>query len=149
MGLAEMAELYWLRIAVERETALSCRLPTESEMRQLSAALDAIVIAFENSDPRSATATERTFMFQIYDLSERTLLAQEAKRLWDLAAVYRSSVLESAVTHPEEVERVLRRRSQQLQAVLTGDRYALAEFIVNDRRAMIERFSAAPFLPQS
>ena len=149
MGLAEMAELYWLRIAVERESALGCKVPSEAEARDLVSARNTLVRAFETQDARSAIDAERTFMFQIYDLSARTLLAREAKRLWDLAAMYRSSVLELAVTRPDEVERLVRRRDQQLQAVLDGDRYALAELTVNERRSMIERFGASSFVPQS
>jgi DNA-binding GntR family transcriptional regulator len=150
MGLAEMAELYWLRIAVDRENALSCRAPSEEEIVDLGEALGAIATAFENRDPLSATAAERNFMFKIYDLSERKLLAREAKRLWDLAAMYRSTGLERAVTErPEELERVLRRRTEELEAVKRADGYALAEMLVNDRRDMIKRFDAMAFFPRS
>ena len=149
MGLSEMAELYWLRIAVEREVAFACRIPTETETAQLVIAREALETAFTLRDPRSATAAERSFTFQIFDLSARTLLGREAKRLWDLAELFRFTVLDAAAAEPEESGRVRRRRDLQLQAVLDGDRFGLAELMVSDRRAMIDRFHAMSYFPRS
>lgn len=147
LSIPEMADLYWMRIVVEREVALATRRPTEPEAQELVAARKAIAAALLNGSARATMDAERVFSFAIYDLSARTLLVREAKRLWDLAAVYRSTVLEVALTQPDEVKRIHDRRNRQLQAALEGDRYSLAELIVNDRRIMIQHFQADAFLP--
>ena len=147
LSVPEMADLYWLRIVVEREVALATRHPTESEARRLIAVRAALASSLLVRSSRAVMDAEREFSFAIYDLSERTLLAREAKRLWELAAVYRSAVLEVALTQTEEVERLRERRDRQLKAALDGDRYSLAEIIVNERRIMIQRFQAERFLP--
>jgi DNA-binding GntR family transcriptional regulator len=142
-----MAELYWLRIAVEREVALGSRKPSETEARLLRALYETTLASFGDGDHRSIIAADRDFYFAVYDLSSRTLLLREAKRLWDLSAIYRQSAVELALSTRPELDRLAKRRRQQFTAVIEGDRFALAEFIVSDRRSMIEYFKVDEFVP--
>ena len=147
LSLSEMAELYWLRIAVEREVALGCKKPSVSEAEVLRDLHETRLSAYSNGNPHDIIAADRDFFFAVYDLSSRTLLLREAKRLRDLAAIYRQSAVEVALSARPERERLAKRREQQFEAVLEGDRFALAEFIVSDRRVMISYFNVEELLP--
>ena len=149
LSLSEMAELYWLRIAVEREVALGCKKPSEMQAEELRELHESRLAAYSDGNPHDIIAADRDFFFAVYDLSSRTLLLREAKRLWDLAAIYRQSAVEAALSARPERERLAQRREQQFEAVLEGDRFALAEFIVSDRRVMISYFNVDEFLPGS
>lgn len=146
-SLSEMAELYWLRIVVEREVLLGCRRPSEAEAVQLLAEHDATVAAVTRRDPQESLAAERRFYFAIYDLSQRRLLLREARRFWDLAAVYRTASRTMAMSMNAGMEQFRDRKRRQLQAVLDGDRFTLAESVVNERRRMLELFQVEPFVP--
>jgi DNA-binding GntR family transcriptional regulator len=147
LSLSEMGELYWLRIAVEREVILACRRPTHAEALELQIEHDATVSAVATNNLQESLVAERKFYFAIYELSQRKLLVREAKRLWDLAAIYRTPTRALVMSMAGEVENFRDRKGRQLKAVLEGDRLALAESIVNERRRMIEFFRAGPFVP--
>ncbi len=136
----EVHQLYWLRIAIEREVVLGTRMPTPEEAELLSSSCGAAVDAFDARQVQECIDAERRFYFAVYDLSSLTFLASEAKRLWDLAAVYRATV--AAITNSDERGRKTFRRVRlfQLDAILAGDRYAFAESVVGTRRKTMESF---------
>jgi DNA-binding GntR family transcriptional regulator len=147
LSLPEMGELYWLRAQVEREVILACRRASVSEASILRFEYGGVAAALDANDSQGSLIAEGRFFFAIYDLSERQLLVREAKRLWDLAAIYRAPRRAVTMAVPEEIRRFRERKRQQLQAILEGDRFALAESVVSERRRMIEFFRAAPFVP--
>lgn len=140
---SEVKEIYWLRVQVERAVLLSCGVPDDPAFRELSEACHAALSADEAGDRPERFAAERRFFVGIYGLSPHHFLRGEATRLWDLAETYRSMVAILPPTDGPSFGSLKERRLLQLEAVRTGDRWTLAESVLNERRRMVAVLDAA------
>lgn len=139
--LAEVHEIYWLRVQVEREVLLSVRQPDERETAELTEVCHAALVAAAAEERPERFAAERGFFFGIYELSPHRFLRSEAMRLWDLAEAYRSMVTTLVPSRGPMFASLKERRTLQLEAVVTGDRHSLAESVLSERRRMVAYLS--------
>lgn len=135
--LMEVEEIYWLRIQVERQVLLSTRRPDEEEAAGLTIACHAALAAAAAGERPQRFAAERQLFFGIYGLSPHRFLRNEAVRLWDLAEAYRSMVTTLPPSRGPMFPSLKERRLAQLEAVLAGDRFSLAESVLGERRRMV------------
>lgn len=137
----EIAQLYWLRMVIERSLIESIRVPSGSEMQSLADAHKRSVDAFAAGDVSACISADREFFFGIYDLSPLTYLGNEAKRLWDLASGFRSLRTTTGVAEQGFELRFRDMRVRQFRALLDNDRLLLADLVVSERRTMINVYA--------
>ena len=141
MSIQQVSQLYWLRVNVEREVLLSIRRPNEVEFDHIREAGERAIAGSVHKDPMEMLDAEREMFFDIYALSPFDFLATEAARLWDLAQLFRLTVVRERMSdlHPTPSLYGDRKRAQML-AVEQHDPYGLTESVVLERRAVADRF---------
>jgi len=142
LSVPQVSQLYWLRICVERELLPTIGRPTESEASFFVEAIERSVAAWSARDAWACCAADRDFFFGVYSLSPLDFLAEEARRLWDLAESYRvvstAETLSRSAKPPTTFEA---RRRQELAAVLDHDPYSLTEIVLLERRRVLTYFN--------
>lgn len=144
-AMNELAQLYWLRMVIERTIIESIRAPDEGEMQRLAHSHKLAVDAFAVGDVTGCIGADREFFFGIYDLSPLTFLRNEAQRLWDLASGLRSAAMVTAVSQEGFERRFRDNHARQFDALVHNDRLLLADLVVSERRAMIETWTNEEF----
>jgi len=142
MGDSEVEQIYRLRIFVEPEVLRAIRQPTAAELDALEGALGRMDEDIAAGAFADALDEERTFIFQLFDLSPLMFMAAEAKRLWDISEPYRSEMNLAAQIADPTLARLRTTRHEMLEVVRTGDADRVADIVFLQRSSALDFFLA-------
>ncbi len=142
MGDSEVNQIYRLRIFVEPEVLRAIRPPCQPELDALEQALGRMDLDIAAAAFSDALDEERTFFFQLFDMSPLGFMATEAKRLWDLSEPYRSEMNPAAQLVDPTLAKLRATRREMLDLVRDGDGERLAEVVFLQRSAALDLLPA-------
>ena len=142
MGDSEVEQIYRLRIFIEPEVLRAMRPPSGTEMEALEGALRSMEAAIDAGAFADALDEERTFLFQLFDLSPLAFMASEAKRLWDISEPYRSELNLAAQIADRTLSNLRATRQAMLDAVRDEDADRVADIVFSQRSTALEFFLA-------
>ena len=143
MGASEVQQIYRLRIFVEYETLSSIRTPGPEIAAALEETLDVMDAHIAEARYSEALATEREFVFGLFDLSAQGRIAAEAKRLWDISEPYRSNLNVAATTADPTLGELRKSRREMLEAARAGEAVFLAEMVRTQRQSALDFFTSS------
>jgi DNA-binding GntR family transcriptional regulator len=126
VSLAELQEIYLIRETLEElATRLAVPLFTEADVVQLSALESELSKAIGEHAHERILDLSMEFCFTIYNASQKPLLCQVIRGLWDRAQIYR----QLTVHMPAHLRQAVRNYRAILRAIKQGDADAAAHTV--------------------
>lgn len=136
LDVGEISQIYWMRRQLEPALATTMRWPGAAELRAITVRARQMEDALRSGDLLRAMEEERTFDYGIFDLSTKTIVAREVKRLWSLLDPYRLL----AFSGPDAYPRIVDRHRGFLDALRAQDAAALTGAMLRTHERMLDNF---------
>jgi len=140
----EMSQVYLIRQTLETEVLRTIRWPDETELLALHKIADGVLERLQADDVHGALDAARALSFAIWDLSPLEFLANEVKRYWAMADVYRALSMDSSRSTDPNAEGLRRHHKELFAALESHDRERMIQHNRERRASMVGRWGESP-----